>query len=250
MNPKREMVVTADGTHTLYSLEFDECYHSTKDGALQESLEKHVLPAFRVHQNKTEITILDICFGLGYNTYATLYYLQKYHPNTKVHIVSPEFDRALVESLDTFTYPPEFAPLKPIITQVAREGFYEDDKVKIEVHFGDARKVLPHLNLKFDVVYQDAFSPKKNPLLWTKEYFEVIKNLSKKDVVLTTYSSATPVRMGLYENGFKLYVPPSKNVRSGTIASLSQLDLEAIDMELKKQRNPDAKSLRDKMETL
>jgi tRNA U34 5-methylaminomethyl-2-thiouridine-forming methyltransferase MnmC len=244
LRDKKEPVVTKDGSYTLHSKEFDECYHSTHDGALQESLQKHVIPAFTLqNKDKEKLTILDICFGLGYNTFTTLYYLQKC--NTKVHIVSPEFDKALVESLDRFTYPPEFDGLKPMITKVAKEGFYEDEQVIIEVLFGDARELLPKLDIKFDIVYQDAFSPKKNPLLWTREYFEVIHSLSREEVILTTYSSATPVRMGLYENGFKLYQAPSSGVRSGTIASLKPLSLEAIDMELKKERNPNAKSLRD-----
>ncbi len=48
--------------------EFDESYHSQKDGALRESLEKHIIPAFKFSKDRDEITILDIGFGLGYNT--------------------------------------------------------------------------------------------------------------------------------------------------------------------------------------
>jgi len=43
-----EKILTNDGTATLYSKEFDESYHSQKDGALRESLEKHIIPAFKV----------------------------------------------------------------------------------------------------------------------------------------------------------------------------------------------------------
>ena len=43
---QKELVLCEDGTNTLYSKEFDEPYHSTKDGALHESLEKHVKPCF------------------------------------------------------------------------------------------------------------------------------------------------------------------------------------------------------------
>lgn len=104
---------------------------------------------------------------------------------------------------------------------------------------------MKNVDIKFDIIYQDAFSPKKNPLLWTKEYFENIRDISSDDAVLTTYSTATPVRMALWENGFKLYEPESNNVRSGTIASLKDLNLSPIDMELKLSRNPQAKSLID-----
>jgi tRNA U34 5-methylaminomethyl-2-thiouridine-forming methyltransferase MnmC len=71
------MVQSEDGSYTAYSNEFKEHYHSTRDGALHESLYKHVIPALEHHKERAELTILDICFGLGFNTLATLYYMQK-----------------------------------------------------------------------------------------------------------------------------------------------------------------------------
>ena len=63
---------------------------------------------------------------------------------------------------------------------------------------------------------------------------------------MTTYSTATVVRMGLFENGFHVYENhPAALVRSATLASLGQLPLAEIDMQLKQQRNLAAASLRD-----
>ena len=77
LRPQKELVLCEDGSNTLFSKEFNEPYHSTKDGALHESLEKHVKPAFGIKKGQESLTILDICFGLGYNTFATLYYIKK-----------------------------------------------------------------------------------------------------------------------------------------------------------------------------
>ncbi len=60
-----EKILTNDGTATLYSKEFDESYHSQKDGALRESLEKHIIPAFKFSKDRDEITILDTLFWAG-----------------------------------------------------------------------------------------------------------------------------------------------------------------------------------------
>ena len=245
---QKEKVPTEDGSLTLYSAEFDECYHSTRDGALRESLHKHILPAFSLSEtDKEELVILDVCFGLGYNTLATLHYLQEHPIDAKVKIYSPEFDRDLVASLTDFDYPEVFAPFAEIIHRLAEQGSYRDEKVEITILFGDARETIPQIPDQIDIVYQDPFSPKKNPLLWTREYFADIRAKASKDLILTTYSSATPVRMGLCENGFLLYDTPGDEVRTGTIASLKPLDLKPVDMELKKQRNPQAASLRDGM---
>ena len=237
-------IPTEDGSFTCYSEEFDEHYHSVKEGALKESLKKHVEPAFSLVSQKDEVTILDICYGLGFNTLSTLYYLR--NSTTKVHIKSPEFDKSLVKSLVNFPYPKEFEPFKKIIKTLSETGYYEDSHCSIEIYFGDAREYLQKLDVTFDVVYQDAFSPKKNPLLWTYEYFKDITRVLKDDGVITTYSSATPTRMSMCKNGLKIYENRNLETRTGTIASKSELSgLKEIDMILKQQRNTEARATYD-----
>lgn len=246
LRKEKEVVVTEDGSLTLFSKEFDQAYHSTKEGALRESLQKHVIPAFNLQEGKTELTILDICFGLGYNTLATLYYISANHLDTKVHILSPEFDRELVASLVDFDYPEAFDFLKPVIEAVSKNFYYEDEQFKIEVLLGDAREFIPKIKEKIDIVYQDAFSPKQNPLLWTFEYFSDIRHICNEDAVLTTYSTAIATRMGLYENGFNVFLYYGEDARRSTVASPKMLkELEYVDMELKQKRNPEATSLKD-----
>lgn len=106
------MTLSEDGTYTAYSKEYDEHYHSTKDGALKESLLKHVIPAFSSKKNQDEINILDICYGLGFNTLATLYYHRQNSLTSKLYIYSPELDASLIDSLKDFTYPEEFDEFK------------------------------------------------------------------------------------------------------------------------------------------
>jgi len=246
LRSQKELVLCEDGTHTLYSKEFDEPYHSTKDGALHESLEKHVKPAFQLKQDQKKVTLLDICFGLGYNTFATIYYLKKYHIDTKVHILSPEFDEALVRSLATFAYPKEFEEIKPIIQAVSENLYYEDEQFTIEILLGDARESIPTIKERVDIIYQDAFSPAHNPLLWTREHFTNIRAICEDDAILTTYSTAAAVRMGVYENGFYVFIHKGELMRNSTVASLKRVDgFEYVDMELKQIRNPNARSMRD-----
>ena len=60
---------TKDGSVGLFSPEVDDIYHSTY-GALTEAYEKFILPADlkNYFEKKRKIKILDICFGIGYNT--------------------------------------------------------------------------------------------------------------------------------------------------------------------------------------
>lgn len=242
-----EMVLSDDGSYTAYSKEYGEHYHSTKDGALHESLVKHVIPAFRIKQNQKEINILDICFGLGFNTLATLYYYKKNYLTSKLNIFSPELDLDLVKSLVNFNYPKEFEEFQHIIAQLANNGVYSDENLHVEVFLGDAREYVRKFESEtFDIVYQDAFSPSANPALWTKEYFGEIKNIIKKDAIVTTYSIALATRLALYENGFNIYINQGEGFRDATIASFGKLkQFVHVDMKHKISCNPHVEPLRD-----
>jgi len=240
------MKLSDDGTYTAYSVEYDEHYHSTKDGALNESLYKHVNPTFELKQTNKEINILDICFGLGFNTLATLYYYKKNSLSSRLNIYSPELDEKLVESLKDFTYPKEFDEFKHIIEILCDKRVYSDENFHIEIFLGDAREYVRGFENKFDIVYQDAFSPSVNPTLWTREYFYDIKKSMKDDGVLSTYSTAFRTRLALFENGFNIYMNSGENFRDATIASPSKLrSFKLVDMRHKILCNPDKKSLRD-----
>lgn len=234
---------TADGSFTAYSEIFDEHYHSIKDGALKETLYKHIYPAFKLTPKKESYKILDICFGLGFNSLCAANEAKK--RGVKVEIISPEMDEALVASLASFPYPDELGADK-MISGISKRGYYEDETVKIKVIFGDAREIIRKLDCGFDIVFQDAFSPKKNPTLWTYEYFCDLKKILHSDGVITTYSTATPVRLGMHEAGFNVYKYDSGVVREGSIASVSDIEnLEKIDMLQKQIRAPEAKALKD-----
>ena len=243
---KHTLVESDDGSFTAFSNEFQEHYHSTKDGALHESLSKHVIPAFTHHQDREELTILDICFGLGFNTLATLYYMRENNIKKRVRIFSPEFDGELINSLRVFTYPEIFKDFLPIVDALSREHKYEDEVLSIELYIGDAREYLRESDERFDIVYQDAFSPATNPLLWTKEYFADIGKLIKDDGILTTYSMALKTRIALYENGFKLYINSGEGYRDATLASKRVLSgFKEVDVKHKMACNPTVYSLRD-----
>jgi tRNA U34 5-methylaminomethyl-2-thiouridine-forming methyltransferase MnmC len=235
-----------DGTYTAYSKEYSEHYHSTKDGALSESLKKHIEPAFSLTQDRDEVAILDICYGLGFNTLATILHTQKYAPKKRLSIYSPELDRALVASLPNFSYPKDFEPLREIVLRLTQDGFYEDERIFVELFLGDAREYVKTFEKHFDIVYQDAFSPSANPQLWTKEYFGDIKKAMKDDGVLTTYSTALKTRLALYENGFHIYLNEGEDFRNATLASPRELaGYKKVDMEHKIACNPDVKALYD-----
>lgn len=245
-NAANPVAVSGDGSYTAFSTRFNEHYHSTRDGALNESLQKHIVPALTHCTGRAEVTILDICYGLGFNTLGTLWYLRRHHCTTKVRIFSPEMDGDLIRSLRNFPYPEAFATLAPVIDAVSRRGCYRDEQIQIQLYIGDARDYLKQCRERFDIVYQDAFSPSTNPLLWTGEYFSDMAKVIKREGILTTYSTALKTRLALYENGFNVYLNKGEGFRNATVASKMELEgFEKVDMEHKRGCNPDVKPLRD-----
>ncbi len=172
--------------------------------------------------------------------------MKEHFPKRKISLYSPELDSSLVHSLEYFTYPKEFDRFKEIILELSQKQFYEDEYIKIEIYLGDAREYIKKFSNKFDIVYQDAFSPSSNPILWTKEYFRDIKNAMSYSGILTTYSIALKTRLALYENGFYVYLNSGEDFRTATVASLEPLvSFELVDMEHKISCNPDVKALSD-----
>ncbi|WP_419678047.1 tRNA (5-methylaminomethyl-2-thiouridine)(34)-methyltransferase MnmD [Aliarcobacter lanthieri] len=241
------LVTTSDGSNTLFSFKYKQHFHNTEDGGLSEALNKYIIPAFTYHKYKKELNILDICYGIGYNTMATIYYIYKNNLDIKINIYSVELDFDLIKSLKSFTYPKEFETFTNIINEISINQIYQDKNIKIEVKILDAREYIKKFPEKFfDIVYQDAFSSEVNFELWTKEYFDDIYKICKKNAILTTYAIATPIRLSMYEAGFFIYeTKPTK--RKITIALKTKEDINAnyIDMELKKIRNPNAIALYD-----
>ena len=56
-----DIVKSDDGSCTAFSSEYNEHYHSTKDGALNETLYKHVIPAM-MHVRDRRITSYNVCY--------------------------------------------------------------------------------------------------------------------------------------------------------------------------------------------
>lgn len=66
---------TNDGSVGLYSPEFNDIYHSAT-GALTEAYEKFILPVdMKNLLKKDSIKVLDICYGIGYNSKSFLNFI-------------------------------------------------------------------------------------------------------------------------------------------------------------------------------
>ncbi len=202
-------VLTGDGSLTFYSEEYSEMYHS-QTGALEEAFKKYA----EVVGLKDGFRVLDICFGLGYNTLAAI------HTVSKIEVVGLEKDKAVLDQINGVDVPDNLKEDYGKVKKAAEDLEYEDDKVKIKIILGDALETIDLIEGKFDAVFLDPFSLTKNPELWSSGFFKKIRNKMNKGTILATYSCARKVREDLKEAGFEVKDGPKVKRRGpSTIAT-------------------------------
>ena len=207
-----ELLITEDGSNTLYVPEIDECYHSSH-GAIQES--RHIFIEAGLKQcRKSEINVLEVGFGTGLNAFLTM--IEAERSGKRIQYVSLEKYPVEAEKALRLNYPEELSPEKRNCFELMHISAW-NEKVQLTPFFSlekvetDFTQYIPEN--KFDVVFFDAFSPEKQPEMWTQERFELIYEYCNDAAILTTYCAKGVVRRAMQAVGFtveRLAGPPGK----------------------------------------
>lgn len=194
-----QKVLTDDGSTTYFSEYFQEACHSTS-GAMAET-DLHYIKGCQIESKldtDETISVLEVGFGTGIG------YLQtKKLADSKqklIYFYSFELDQHLVE-LFANQYKLNF-------TQEKNVFILKDSWIHLHIYVGNARETIKKLQAgpqKFQAIYQDAFSPKKNSELWTTEWFKDLKTIAHETCIMSTYSSSSSIRKSMLAAGWKLY---------------------------------------------
>lgn len=213
---ERKVIITADGSSTLYLPHWDEAYHS-KHGAIQEAYHvfiKHGLK-YICGQDYKHISILEIGFGTGLNAFITGIETKALHVSIDYYGV--EGYPVSTEDIGKMNYATE---LKTDDTALFFENMHQ-------APWEETHKITPHFLLtkqnkffsdiqdqnKFNLIYFDAFGARVQPELWTETIFQKMYEALKPNGVLVTYSAKGSVRRAMQAVGFKverLPGPPGK----------------------------------------
>ncbi|MDR1523717.1 MAG: tRNA (5-methylaminomethyl-2-thiouridine)(34)-methyltransferase MnmD [Tannerella sp.] len=216
-----EIRLTEDGSHTLHVAEIDECYHSTH-GAMRESSHIFIDAGLKSFEREggreaalmqREIKVLEIGFGTGLNAYLTL--LEGKNQGKKIHYTALELYPLAVDKALQLNYAGMFGDGSGVFERIHLSGWGED--LALTSYF-TLRKVnadftVYELQETFDVIYFDAFSPEKQPEMWTEDGFRKIYEHADDGAILTTYCAKGVVRRAMQSAGFvveRLPGPPGK----------------------------------------
>lgn len=209
---KPQLKITEDGSHTLFSPQIEECYHS-EHGAIQES--EHIFMKAGLELcEKSELKIFELGFGTGLNAFLTLLKAEK--EGRRVFYTSLEYypvEISLIEKLNYFE----------LLDRKQESGF----RKLHEAAWNKPEKITSFFTLEkvqadftqytltdsYDLFYFDAFSPEKQPEMWSQERFEMLYAHANPGAILVTYCAKGVVRRAMQAAGFaveRLPGPPGK----------------------------------------
>ncbi len=202
-------VQTSDNSVTLWNEAFQEHYHSLS-GAVEEAFKKFAEPCNIAElAKKGKMRILDVCFGIGYNTAAAIEVAMKANPGCEIEIVALENDPAILREIQNLTPQLKFYNVVKLLVHEDRFG-----RIQLSLLKKDAREAVQELSGEFDAVFLDPFSPKKCPELWTKDFLQHLAERMKPGSILATYSYAKEVRENLAAVGLQVHDGPVVGRRS------------------------------------
>ncbi|MEB3255411.1 MAG: MnmC family methyltransferase [Synechococcaceae cyanobacterium] len=188
-----------DGSFSLWSEAFREGFHCAA-GAVAEAEASFVAPSqLERFAPGSQLTVLEVAVGTGTNTAALLAAARSRGLRLRwwgLEIDPRPRDLALAEPAFRCAWPaPVLADLEALLTGPT-------------LLWGDARRRLPELPGGLmgacDLVLHDAFSPRRCPELWTREFLDGLARRLAPQGRLISYSSAAAYRASLRALGLKL----------------------------------------------
>lgn len=216
---KGELLATDDGSLTVRHPLYDEAFHASQ-GARFETKALYIdgsgfEATLAKAASASSFGVLDVGLGLGYNALMTIESWWKSPGIASVHMLSLEISAELLHSLRDPDCPwkkdwsPEWrnwaealSPLDPSgQAQLRIQHPRGEANFFWRVQIGEATAaVLPAES--FDFIWQDAFSPQKNPELWSLGWLRALRQSAKPQALLMTYSVARLVKDHVSEAGW------------------------------------------------
>ncbi len=207
-----EIIITEDGSHTLFVPELNEHYHSVH-GAIQES-DFIFIKSGLDYCTTNPVRIFEVGFGTGLNAFLTC--INASAQNREIEYTSIENNPLPGYLIDSLNYKDLvsrehrmiFEHLHSCCWNVMERISKNFALLKIKADLTDYE-----VQGNFDLIYFDAFGPDKQPEMWSDEVFKKISGITDINGILVTYSAKGSVQRILKKHGFKVDLlpgPPGK----------------------------------------
>jgi tRNA U34 5-methylaminomethyl-2-thiouridine-forming methyltransferase MnmC len=224
-----------DGSFSLWSDRFGQGFHSGR-GALREAVETFLAPSqLERFRPGGRIAVLEVCVGTGSNLAVLLEACRR--RGLRLEWTGLELDPRplnLALAQPTFRAAWQRQTLQVLTQLQQRGGWFRAADSQGRIRWGDARLTLRQLRRerpdRLDLIWHDAFSPRRCPELWTVEFLGDLTDLLRREGRWISYCSAAAVRETLQRTGLQLagLLPPvsargTVEWSGGTVASPTPL---------------------------
>jgi tRNA U34 5-methylaminomethyl-2-thiouridine-forming methyltransferase MnmC len=232
--------LTDDGSFTFFSDEFGEAFHS-RQGAKQEAFLKFAQATNLLEKaNQSQICLLDVCYGLGYNTAAALETIWSANPKCFVEAYGLELDATVPQAAVGPLLINSWSELvQTILRTLADQHQCSTPQLQAKLLIGDARQTIQSLHqagIQADAIFFDPFSPRRCPQLWTVEFFQQVARCLAPTGKLATYSRSASVRAAMQAAGLQIGTIPLNDAHlphewsQGTVASFAAETLTPLSL--------------------
>jgi len=202
-----------------YSPAFDDVYFSSDNGLLETEyvfIQGNALTSRWQLLASNTFTILETGFGTGLNflcackawlEYAPAHAVLYFTSVEKFPLSSPDMHKALLHWQTLQAIADELLAHYDTLLDTGTVSLF-NDRIRLQVLFGDATASLSGLNIQADAWFLDGFAPAKNPEMWQPALFEQMARLSCPGTTLATFTSAGIVKRGLKAAGFTVIKKP------------------------------------------
>jgi S-adenosyl-L-methionine-dependent methyltransferase len=245
MSGDYQLVQLRNGTQTLFSASYGEKMHLGLGPAAEADLlyVRQLQICERMCGGAGKFVVWDIGLGGAANAIALLRATREI--SGQLHLVS--FDNTAeplefaLDNAAALNYPVGYENQIAVLLRERRVEF-ENGKLKVnwEFHLSDFPSLLdsksggrapapPH------AIFYDAFSPAKNPAMWTLPVFENLFHAfdPARPCALTTYSRSTLIRATLLLAGFYVGVGHATGMKEETTIAANALDLIAEPLDVR-----------------
>jgi tRNA U34 5-methylaminomethyl-2-thiouridine-forming methyltransferase MnmC len=210
-----QLLITGDGSHTLYVPELDEHYHSTY-GAITESLHVFIKSGLEALPAKKNISIFEVGFGTGLNALLACMAAVRLGANISYFALEKNpIDMELIGNLNYATHLSAENNSQEMFMVIHQAPWNETSRIHpgFQLHKIHESLLGYYPGFTYDLVFFDAFGPGKQPEMWNTEIFKRLFDKLNPGGILTTYCVKGDVKRMVKQAGFKIEKlpgPPGK----------------------------------------
>jgi len=221
-----KIIITGDGSHSLYNKRLDEIYHS-KNGAIAESEHVFISAGFDfVTLNSKKVNLLEVGFGTGLNTLLTA--LKSKTADTQLEYWAFEPFPVNHDILNKLNYTTFLPPGSDVLwKKIHTSPWNKRSDIDSCIQIIRINEKVEHYKLPdhyFNLIYFDAFAPSVQAELWTGNLFRRLFTALKNGGVLVTYSARGEVRRNLKAVGFTVDRLPGPEGKREMIRAIKEVN--------------------------